>query len=97
MPLKKSPRGQIRPYTREGVTSLLKKTAKESFLIGQLTKEMGELLDGLPEDPTEEEAEDAMVETELIAMQLGKLSGASAKVLRKALKKVEKYRLENTE
>lgn len=98
MPLKKSPRGLISPYTREGVTGMMKKTAKESFLMKQAAKEMAELSKSLQSsDVPPEELEDAMVETELLAMQLMASSRVSSKILRKALEKVKKYRRENTE
>lgn len=98
MPLRKSPRGLISPYTREGVTGSLKKTAKESFLMKQAAKELDSLASSLQStEPSLEQAEDAMVETELLAMQLAASSKASVKILRKALAKVKKYRLENTE
>ena len=97
MTLKKSPRGHIKPYTREGVTSNLKKTAKDTAMMKISLKSLKPLLQTLKSSPADsEEAEDAMVELELLAIQMNAAAKSSIKELTKALHKTEKYLAENT-
>lgn len=95
MPLKKSPRGLIRPYTREGVTRALKKTAKNSALMRSAV----ELLEKQQEvHPVGDEAhEDVVVDVELLARQVAAAARDSIKDLEKAAGKVEKYLKETVE
>ena len=97
MALKKSPRGLIRPYTREGVTPSLKKTAKDMASIQSANKSLRQLSRLDPRKLTEEEAEDAMVDVELAAMQVSAAAKLAAKKLKGTLKKVEKYLAEASE
>ena len=95
MALKKSPRGLIRPYTREGVTSSLKKTAKDSALMRSGTKLLEKQVRVKPVNV--EAAEDVLVDVELLAIQVASAAKSAQKELRKVTKKVEKYLAETSE
>ena len=100
MALKKSPRGLIKPYTREGVTSLLKKTAKDTSLLKSATKSLEQISKGLRsnhQNLSDEEAEDAMVDVQLLAMQVRASAKVAVKELEQALAKAGKYLAETSE
>jgi hypothetical protein len=76
----------------------MRKTAKDTAMMKSATKLLGaQMKDLRTNSPDSEIAEDAMIETELLAMQIQASARASIKKLKKALTKVEKYLAENTE
>lgn len=95
MTLRKSPRGLISPYTREGVTTSLKKTAKHSAIMRKAAKLLE--VTARSEPLTEEEAEDVIGDIELLAMEIRAAARSSIKELEQALKTTRKYLAENTE
>lgn len=92
MTLRKSPEGLIRPYTREGVTPSLKKTAKDSAMIQEVSKLLNMTLKGEP--TTVQEAEDVISDVELLALQMKAAAKSSIKNLEKTLKTIKNYEKE---
>ena len=95
MALKKSPRGLIKPYTRVGVTSSLKKTAKNSALMKAATELLKKQSTAHPVN--DEAAEDVIVDVELLGMQVAAAAKAAVKELKKARTKAKVYLAENSE
>ena len=95
MALKKSPRGLIKPYTRVGVTSGLKKTAKEAARMRSAVELLKKQQTAVPVG--DEAAEDIVVDVELLAMQLAASAKSSIKDLKKVRAKAAKYLAENVE
>jgi len=95
MPLRKSPRGLIRPYTREGVTSTLKKTAKDSALMRSAVELLEKQLKVHPVGP--EAREDVAVDVELLARQLAAAAKAARKGVEKAIDQAGDYLVETVE
>ena len=92
MPLKQSPNGLLLPYTRERVLSNLKLTAKESAVLRHNSKELDTLIKSVRgRQPTEEEAEDILVDVALIAEQMQAVGKKNVKILKKTLAVVDGY------
>ena len=95
MPLTKSPRGLIRPYTREGVTSTLKKTAKNAALMTSAAQLLEKQLQVHPVG--EEAAEDVVVDVELLSRQVAAAARSAIKDVKKAMDKAGDYLVETVE
>ena len=95
MALKKSPRGLIKPYTRVGITSSLKRTAKNSALMKSAVKMLDQATK--VKATTEQQAEDVVGDIELLAMQMRAAAKSSIKELEKVLRTVGKYLAEASE
>ena len=91
MPLKELPSGLLKPYTREGVTSRLKKTAMNTALIKKAIRALKILKDRLAQAQTEEEAEELIGDIELLALEIQGWTQANRKEIAEALLKAERY------
>ena len=93
MALKKSPRGQIKPYTREGVTSAMKKTAKDTAVMQEAVKLLDRQQGVLPVD--EEAATDVVGDVSDFATRVREAAVSSMSELKAARKKVTTYLQQN--
>ena len=92
MPLRQSPNGLLTPYTRERVLSSLKSTAQGSAVLRHNSKELDSLVKSVnSRQPTEEEAEDILVDVALIAEQMQAVGKKNVKILKKTLAVVDSY------
>ncbi len=92
MPLLKSPNGLLKPYTREGVTTLLRRTAPHMAMMEKATKELQKVRKAMDHRLLEEPgAEKLLRRVKYLSMVASREAAAVDSILALAAGRVEKY------